>query len=286
MVAQKTTSNTGSTPVASGSKLTAVMNGDSFISIQSGAIISDSAIVINGADRNGNRIELIVKNTKNAGVYPITSATGHSASFRAGAQEPYIADSLRGGGQIRVIAVDTVNQMISGVFSFEGERLNGSVKAITGGEFKLPYTLDLEPIIDENDTVYSTNPKKLLSLMSAIVGTDTIDFEFTESFMYLGNVHLSGYNDDNERIVIACSPDAAAGNISLAGNFGPNSAYYRSPFPNSLAYAAVSGQSDFTITLNDKTKRHMVGTFNFMGKVLGGGSGTKNVNNGVLDFYY
>ncbi len=276
-------------PVTVNATMTAFIEGDSFISNQGGAVLNDSAIIITGVDPSGNRIQLVVKGATEPGVFVISAKSGHNALYKIGASEPYVADSAGSGGQIRITGMDTTNRIISGTFSFKGTRANNTAKVITGGDFRMNYDVEITPDINENDTVYSTNPNISLNKMSAIVVsgvvTDTVDFVNVTSFMYLGNLHLTGYNSDAERITIAISPTATPGTIGLEGNFGPNSAYYMSPNPNSLLYAAVKNLSDITVTSNNVGMRRIQGTFSFEARITGG-TGMKQINNGKVDIYY
>lgn len=278
-------SKTSNPPSNRKANLTAVIDGDSFKSSQATAVLSDSGFYISGISMGGDRIQLMMKNGDEPGLYVINNKSKHYAVYRESGVE-YRSDSTHGSGQIRVTNLDTINHVISGTFAFTGERNNGAIRNVNGGDFNITYTVTITPPIDENDTVFSTNPKKGLNKMSAIiVGSDTIDFEHVESFQYLNNLYMTGYTDDEERIMITVAPDEPAGMVQLVGNFGTNSAYYRSPIPSSLEYAAEAGSSTLTITSNDLAQRRIVGTFFFKGKVAGG-TANKQINSGTLTIYY
>lgn len=279
-VPQKSGTDDGKTPQYN-SMFNAVVGGDSTSATTISAVISDTAIVLSGTDKDGGRILLTIRQEdeekkitdnlkKVPGLYTINKLSKHSASYKKNATEAYIADSTRSTGQISISGFDTINQVISGVFNFKGLRANGSSMIINGGNFRIHYILNRLPDADENDTVYSVNPNKNLDQMSIVVDTlgvgdttvvpDTLSFEMVESFMYLKLLHMTGFDEDGRRVTIAVDPNIAVSTVTLKSNFGPNSAYYVAPttLVNYGAQASPLGQ--LVVTENDKVKRHIVGT--------------------------
>lgn len=267
--------------------MTAMVEGDSFVSSGTSAVISDSDIVINSTTLDDNNIQLVITTTKmEEGIFVINSTNKHSAAYEPFNQAPFVAKTNNNGGQIRITKFDTVNKRIAGIFYFDGTRTGGGNKVVTDGRFEVSYKLEKSPPRDPNDTVFSVNPKAYLSTMSAIIksttDTDTVAFSATESWFLLGNLYLSGIDSTKQRITIAVEP-SAFGSFSLQGNFGPNSAYYVSKAKQT--FTAESGT--FDISENDTISRHLKGTFNFTGKISNSNPAIKrDILRGQLEFYY
>ncbi len=274
----------------SASSLRATIAGDSFIATQADALVNDTMLFINGRTSKGDRITLAVRIPNPiVGIFEINEVTKNFATYQPVPEAEYLSNSFATGGQIRIMAVDTVSKKITGTFFFQGKQaVGGKTAVVTSGEFKISYTVSKTPPSNLNDTIYSNNPKSTLNDMFAVIkngaATDSVTFQFTESFKYLGNLHFSGYNIDKKRIMIACDPKAT-GSLSLTGNFGPNSAYYVAPMPNGQLY--TSEQGTLNITLNDTVQRHLVGTFTFSAKLNGSNPpDTRDVTSGSFSFYY
>ncbi|MES2627422.1 MAG: DUF6252 family protein [Bacteroidota bacterium] len=272
------------------SRLVAVIEGDSFKSIQTEAMITDSGLYISGVSATGDIITLNViqrnrleNNKVKLGSFTINSLNPHSAKLRKKDGSEYRADSTRQSGEIRVINLDTVNKMVYGTFAFRGQRADGSVKVVNGGDFKIAYDVAVVPVADPNDSIFSTNPQRIFNEMTAVIDTDTVVFDNVISFMYQGGLHLNGSNNNGEEINIQIDPKQVPGTVSLVGNFGNNSAFYLPKLPSVLKYSAQSGA--FVISKHDRIIKHIEGTFYFTAK-LAGSATTKQIKQGELSIDY
>lgn len=171
-------------------------------------------------------------------------------------------------GSVTITSVNTVNQTVSGIFSFKGYWSDTTVSNIlpivfTNGVFNnLPYTI--------------ANPANN-SFFAKVDGVEFVDtsINVTTTNNIIG---ISATNDTAQNITIGINDDATVGVHTITGNVGTDvvQAFYK---PTGAPLQAFSG----SVNITSKTATHITGTFNFTSS---NGAATFQITQGQFDVEY
>ncbi len=159
------------------------------------------------------------------------------------------ANTTENTGSVTITSINTVNQTVSGVFSYKGYWSDVSVINIlpiifTNGVFNnLPYTTAPVP---SND-----------SFSTKINGTDFIDTNIAVST--ISNViRIKAFNASSQDVTIGIRDNVTPGTYTITGNIGVDvvQASYK---PNGTSLQAYTG----SVTILSKTTTRIRGTFTF-----------------------
>lgn len=194
-----------------------------------------------GFSLNGGSVGSYAANSNAVAFTPANSVFGYAGVNPANTSE--------NTGSVTITSIDTVNQTVSGIFSYKGYWSDGSVSNIlpiifTNGVFNnLPYTTVPPP---SND-----------SFSTKINGTDFIDTNIVVST--ISNViTIKALNAANQDVTIGIRDNVTPGTYPITGNIGSDvvQASYK---PNGVSLQAYTG----SVTVLSKTATRIRGTFSF-----------------------
>lgn len=259
-------------------------DGKTFVADATSATVLNNVINISGF-RGANQEAIILTIFANkTGTYPIgvtlnqveANAAAYSTNTKTGNGNVWIGvtDFITSQGEVKITEIDTKNKTISGTFFFTGQNQNLGPKEFTKGEFsKISYTTDVQPPSGKNSFFAKVDGVEFVEDAVNGIATNLPGFS---------TIGISATKNNLQTIGLTLNSDIVAGEYTFSSFTPPIGQYNLSSSNSNVAQATGS---KLTITLHDKTKKRIVGTFNFTASpVLGGQS--YEITEGSFDVTY
>jgi hypothetical protein len=250
-------------------------------SLQLILVDSNGQTTISGLSKTGGLISMVLPAFK-TGTYPLSAQSISYAGYESlfDTANVYLSNVGNAAGTITISAIDTVNHLVSGSFSFTlVNPVNATSKTITAGVLAfVPYSVNtgtggsVPPPGGNTDTLEAT-----------INGTNFFAAQ-VESADSIGQLLIAGINSDQSQALALYMPDnITAGSYSMDFATGKYIGVY-----NPSASVTLLSQTNGTLTIisNNATTRRISGTFVFMGSELPPGTLTAQVSQGYFAVSY
>jgi hypothetical protein len=240
----------------------------------------NGGVSINGLSKTGDQISMVL-NTFQTGTYTLNASSASYAYYTnilATTPVGYLSDTGSAGGTVTITAIDTINHLISGTFSFTLiNPSDNSSKTITQGVFDyIPYSASGVSVVTPPTGTTTDTLQALIagvSFNAALVQTQLEGVELV----------VAGVSSDGKQNLDLLFPSAITpGTYSLNYGSGVYGAVYYTDIANPLTSNA---NGSLTITSNNVTKKNVTGTFSFNG-ISSDGSETISITNGYFSVNY
>lgn len=229
-------------------------DGQTFTANTTMAYISGGSIIMNAVKSNGESFSMILDGTS-VGTYQANdNLIGYSP---AGSEFAYVGnhptDETANTGSIIVTSINTVNQTISGTFSFTGywsdfDDAGVVPKQFTNGVFtNIPYT-GTNPSGDTFDATLNGDVFNDVDILVAEVSLNEQNF-----------ISIAARNSANQSITVSVRDNLTAGTYTISGDTAVDLVQINFA-PDDDAFGTVASSGSVTIT--EKTATRIKGTFN------------------------
>jgi Family of unknown function (DUF6252) len=259
---------------------TAQINGVTWDAAQgtAGASITQGQINITGVSADSQQLSITLGDTV-IGVYSLNQHSGSLAVYDYVDSSNLYAystsqsgDTSQAGGTVTVTAIDRVNQLISGIFSFKVYRaIDGAQKSLTSGVFyNLPYTTSADS---------SSNADTLVATIDSVAWVgQSITATVTN-----GQLSISGSAPDGSEAISLLFPS-----FSAPGAYPLNLTViseYEGIYAPTPALSMVSESGSLTILTNNTAQTRITGTFQFQATQQGVAT-SYAIQNGYFSVFY
>lgn len=256
-------------------KMTARINGIAYSANATEAAITTNGLTITGIDSTGTRISLFLR-AANFGIYELDSNMAAASITKTGT-EPYFTASGTSFGQVRILKIDTLKEIISGTFSFVAKRSSdGSTKNVTEGEFEMNYT----PMVVIDDPGTDTSKTPATGSVSAIVEADTFTSSSVTYNNNYGKLNFEATDGQFEMIRLEIPAGSQPGTLVL-DSLSAGAGWYSA---SQLIFRSDSGS--IQINTHDTVQKIIKGSFVFRVQQVGVSGNSRLVRSDLFDIDY
>jgi Family of unknown function (DUF6252) len=245
---------------------------------------SNGGISINGLSKTGGQISMILPTFKIGTV--TLNAHSESYAYYTNILVPtpvgYLSNAGTAGGTVTISAIDTVNHLVSGSFSFTLINPDDNTsKPVTQGIFyEVPYSgnavVIIPPITGDNTVDTLTALIDGIPFVAARIESET-------NAVYPDKLLIGGSSEDGtQRIELIFPIDVVAGTYNLDYETGNYIGIYYPPVTETLVSQA---NGTLTILSNDTVKKRIIGTFIFEATPVVNGTAA-SITNGYFSVNY
>jgi len=259
-------------------------DGKTFTADATSATVLSKVINISGfRGANQEAIVLTIFGSK-TGAYQIGVTTNqvevngaaYSTNTKSGTGDTWVGvtDFTTSQGEVKITEIDTENKTISGTFFFTGQNQSLGSKEFTKGVFnKISYTTNALPSTGNN------------SFFAKVDGVEFVEDAVQGAAVSLpgfSTIGISATKNNLQTIGLTLNSDIIEGDYTFSSFSPPIGQYNLSLTDGNVSQEAGS---KLTITLHDKAKKRIVGTFNFTASPLLGGKNYE-ITEGSFDVTY
>jgi hypothetical protein len=224
--------------------------------------LSNGGVSINGLSKSGDQISITLS-TFQTGTYTLNASSDSYAYYTNILATPpagYLSNFGTAGGTVTISAIDTINHLVSGTFSFTLiNPADNTSKTITSGVFDyLPYTTNGVTVVPPTGTNNDT--------LQAMVGAAPFTAALVQAQAAGTQLVIAGVSSDGKQNLDLLFPSAITpGSYPLDYGSGMYGAVYYTDVTNPL----ISNNNGTLIILsNNTTTKTVKGTFSFTATTL------------------
>jgi hypothetical protein len=241
---------------------------------------SNGGVSINGLSRTGDQISMNISSFA-VGTYTLSSSSTSYAFYTnilATTPAGYLSNTGTAGGTVIISAIDTINHLISGSFSFTlVNPVDNTSKTITAGVF------DYIPYSGSGVTVVTPPTGGSLDTLEATVGSASFNAALVQAQAAGTQLVIAGVSSDGKQNLDLLFPSAIQpGTYQLDYGTGVYGAVYYTDVSNPMISNA---NGTLIITSNNTTTKTVKGTFSFVASTLDN-SQSLNITNGYFSVNY
>lgn len=248
-------------------------SGNTWVASTAQALIGGNYITISGIKPNGEGFGLLVEASA-TGTYPAN--TNILAFTPAGSEYGYWSTNFdnpeENTGSITITNINTVNNTISGTFSFKGYWSDTTTTSILPVQFSNGIFENI-PFVTQGQTGDS--------FFAKVGGVEFVDTDIFTAEFFVGAeewLTIAAEDADFNAINVSVRRSVGAGTYAITGNVAVDSAQGVYTLGDT-DYDSVSG----SVTIISKTSTRIKGTFNFQAS---DGTTTKSITEGTFDVEY
>ena len=261
-------------------------DGKTFTSDVTSATLLNDVINISGFRGTNQEAIILTVFASKTGTYQIgvtknqveVNAAAYNTNTKLGTGDTWVGvtDFITSQGEVKITEIDTKNKTISGTFFFTGHNQSLGTKQFTKGVFdKIPYST----------TVLPPNSNSKNSFFAKVNGVEFVEDGIQAVSLSLpgfSNISITATKNNLQTISLNLNSDIVVGDYTFSSVTPPLGQYNLSLTD---ANASQEEGSKLTITVHDRAKKRIVGTFKFTASPLFGGK-SYEITEGSFDVTY